>query len=169
MAMWSTIWQGAKAAWAGTAGVRSAIKSSDVGGRLAPSIHNLKTMKAAALWNIGLGVAVPLLIEPTWSEKIKGAAGGAFISLATAGMGPLRQILAITATTTAPATLRRIGGWHSDYLGQRTMAGIPFSYTPAAMDHAAVSMNYAMQRMNDSYQRTGNEAVFFAARYTQRG
>jgi hypothetical protein len=126
-------------------------------------------MRGAAVANMVLGVGIPILTEPTWSGKLKGAAGGAFLGLATAGMGPGRQALIMTTISSAPSILRRLGAWHNDYLNQRTMAAIPFSYTPAAMDHAAVSMNYAMQRMNDGYQRVGNEATFFAARYTQRG
>jgi len=35
------------------------------------------------------------------------------------------------------------------------------------MDQAAVSMQYAMQRMCEGYRSVGNEAVFFASRYAQ--
>lgn len=136
--------------------------------KLAPSLKFTRNLSTIAKFNLAIGVGLPLLTGETMEEKIKGAGTGLLLTGLTMGMGPGRQFLAQMALMGMPQLIRGTAVWHRQYLENRTMAAVPFSYSSAAMDHAAASLQYGMMRMQDGYSSVGREATFFAARYAQR-
>ena len=137
----------------------------------APTVEAMASQRNAMFLNFGLGVGLPLLTQHGGRHKLKGALEGGFLALATGGMGPGRQMLAMTMIGSAPAIIGMSRGFGNAYRSgqsQRTAAAIPFSHTSAPMDHAFATMQYAQNRMQGAYSGIGNTAAFYAARYTTR-